>query len=191
MKSKKKTNKKAPKPAPKKTTCPTPSLSASEASVLLDVKTIGLEPIFGAAYLMMDKAFVSLTGDRAGKVGVVLRAKDPKALKPKALAAEFLSDLESQQVRWAISRNNQPIREHIAEQAVLIANGSIPPPAAPSAPEPAAEQLTDEQRSEIEKLISEVEAEIKTMNDKKVAQDPKGIKASWEEKQEQGNKAGL
>lgn len=191
MKSTKKTSKKAPKSAPKKSTAaPAASLSASEASFVLDVKSLGLEPIFGAAYLMMDKAFVSLTGDRAGKVGVVLRPKDPKALKPKALAAEFLSDLDSQKVRWAVAKNNLPIREHIAEQAVLIANGSIPPPsAASSAPEPAAEQLTDEQRSEIEKLISEVEAEIKTMNDKKVVPDPKGIKASWEEKQEQENKA--
>lgn len=191
MKSKKKTSIKAPKPAPKKSTAaPSASLSASEASVVLDVKSLGLEPIFGAAYLMMDKAFVSLTGDRAGKVGVVLRAKDPKAFNPKTLATEFLSDLESQKVRWAVAKNNLPIREHIAEQAVLMANGTIPPPsAAASAPEPAAEQLTDEQRSEIEKLISEVEAEIKTMNDKKVAADPKGIKASWEEKQEQENKA--
>lgn len=191
MKSKKKTSIKAPKSAPKKSAAaPSASLSASEASVVLDVKSLGLEPIFGAAYLMMDRAFVSLTGDRAGKVGVVLRAKDPKSIKPKALAAEFLSDLESQKVRWAVAKNNLPIREHIAEQAVLIANGTIPPPsAASSAPEPAAEQLTEEQRSEIEKLISEVEAEIKTMNDKKAVPDPKGIKASWEEKQEQENKA--
>ena len=182
MKSKKKTAKKAAAVPPK--------LSSTEAVLTLDVKTEGLEPIFGAAYLMMDKAFVSLTGDRAGKVVVQLRAKDPSAVKPKALAAEFLLDLASQKVRWAVSRNNQPIREFVAEQAVLIANGTVPAPSASqAAPEAAAEQLTDEQRSEIERLISEVEAEIKTMNDKKVAADPKGLKASWEAKQEQGNQA--
>lgn len=169
-----------------------PKLTAAHASLTLDVKTLGLEAVFGAAYLMMDKAFVSLSGDRAGKVVVSLRAKDPKAVKPKALAEEFLLDLESQKVRWAVAKNNLPIREHIAEQAVLIANGTIPAPsAAAAAPEAAAEELTAEQRAEIEKLISEVESEIKSMNDKKVAADPKGIKASWEEKQEQGNKAGL
>lgn len=181
MKSKKKIVKKTVKPLPKS--------SATEASLTLDVKTEGLEPIFGAAYLMMDKAYVSLSGDRAGKIGVVLRAKNPKAVKPKALAAEFLSDLATQKVRWAVSRNNLPIREFIAEQAVLIANGTVPPPSAPAAAEPAAEELTADQRAEIEKLISEVEAEIKTMNDKKSIPDPKGIKASWEEKQEQENKA--
>lgn len=178
MKSKKKTAKIVPK------------LSSSEAVLSLDVKTEGLEPVFGAAYLMMDKAFVLLSGDRAGKIAVALRPKDPKAFKPKALADEFLSDLASQKVRWAISRNNQPVREFIAEQAVLIANGTIPAPsAAEAAPEPAAEELTAEQRAEIEKLISEVESEIKTMNEKKSVPDPKGVKASWEEKQEQENKA--
>jgi len=190
MKSKKKSPKKAAKAAPKKSAAVSPKLTSAEAALTLSVKDQGLEPILGSAYLMMDKAFVSLSGDRAKAITVVLRAKDPKAFSPKALAAEFLSDLEAQKVRWAVAKNNLPIREFIAEQAVLIANGTIPmPSAAPAAPEPAAEQLTDDQRAEIEKLISEVEAEIKTMNDKKIAADPKGVKASWEEKQEQGNKA--
>jgi len=180
MKSKKKTAKKAPKSAPY-------TLSSLEASVVLDIKKEGLESIFGAAYLMMDRAYVSLKGDRAKAVTVVLRPKNPKTTKLKALAEEFLSDFESQKVRWAVAKNNLPIREFIAEQAVLIANGTIPPPAPAAAPEPAAEELTDDQRAEIEKLIAEVESEIKTMNDKKVAMDPKGIKASWEETQE--NKA--
>lgn len=165
--------------------------STTEARFSLSVKSHGLEPILGAAYLMMDKAFVTLEGDRAKTIEVILRPKAPKAVKVKALSAEFLSDLEAQKVRWAVAKNNLPIREYIAEQAVLIANGTIPPPAeAAAAPEPAAEQLTDDQRAEIEKLISEVEAEIKTMNDKKIGADPKGVKASWEEQQEkQGNKA--
>ncbi|MDO8756433.1 MAG: hypothetical protein Q7J64_00320 [Elusimicrobiota bacterium] len=175
---------------PKLVAAVVPQLSSAEACLSLDVKAHGLEPVLGAAYLMMDRAFVSLAGDPAKKIVVALRAKDPKAIKPAALAAEFLSDLEAQKVRWAVAKNNLPIREFIAEQAVLIANGTIPPPSASAAPpEPPAEQLTDDQRAEIEKLISEVEAEIKTMNDKKVAADPKGIKASWEEKQEQGKTA--
>lgn len=164
-------------------------LSGSEVSFSLDVKQEGLESIFGSAYLMMDKAYVSLSGDRVKSVGVVLRPKLPKTTKLRALADEFLSDLASQKVRWAVAKNNLPIREFIAEQAVLMANGSIPMPAAPAAApaEPVAEQLTDDQRAEIEKLISEVEAEIKMMSSKPEAADPKGIKASWEEKQE--NKA--
>jgi len=190
MKSKKKTPSKGAKsPAPKKAAAAVAKLTSSEASLSLDIKSHGLEPVLGAAYLMMDKAYVSLSGDRAKTLVVTLRAKDPAAVKPKALAEEFLLDLASQKIRWAVAKNNLPIREFVAEQAVLIANGTVPPPSAAAAPEPAAEELTDDQRAEIEKLISEVEAEIKTMNDKKVATDPKNIKASWEEKQEQENKA--
>lgn len=162
------------------------TISAGRAELKLDVKTEGLEAIFGAAYLMMDRAYVSLSGDRAKTLQVTLRPKDA-ALAPKALAEGFLADLAAQKVRWAIAKNNQPIREHVAEQAVLLVNAPPPPPEA--APEPAADQLTDDQRAEIERLIAEVETEIKTMNEKKTAADPKNIKASWEEKQEQGNKA--
>ena len=168
-------------------------VSSSQVAISLAVKPHGLEAVLGAAYLMMDKAYVSLEGDRSKTIAVILRAKDPKSVKLRALADEFLSDLESQKVRWTVAKNNLPIREYIAEQAVLIANGTIKPEAAPAAaPESAAEQLTDDQRAEIEKLISEVEAEIKTMQQdktKSVIADPKGIKPSWEEKQEQGNKA--
>lgn len=189
MKSKTKIKKKAPKSAPlnkpAKPAAVSFKVSDSEVSATFDVKKDGLESILGAAYLMMDKSYVSLSGDRAKNVVVVLRPKDPKMLKLRALAEEFISDFESQKIRWAVAKNNLPIREHIAEQAVLIANGTIvPPPASGAPPEPASEQLTDDQRAEIERLISEVESEIKTMNDKKVALDPKGIKASWEEKQE-------
>ncbi len=187
MKSTKKPSKKGRKIAVLKKPAKVPApyrLSESEVTFALDVKKETLEAVFGAAYLLMDRAFVSLSGDRVKKIDVVLRPKDPKTLTLRALASEFLSDLESQKVRWAVARNNLPIREFIAEQAVLIANGTLPPPA--QAPEPAADQLTDDQRKEIEKLISEVEAEIKTMNEKKTNPDPKNIKASWEEKQEQG-----
>lgn len=164
------------------------TISAGRAELELSVKSEGLEPIFGAAYLMMDRAYVSLSGDRAKSVRVSLEPKDAKVKTPRALAEEFLSDLAGQKVRWAIAKNNQPIREHIAEQAVVLVNNP-PAPAPQAAPEPAAEQLTDDQRAEIERLIAEVEAEIKTMNDKKTNADPKNIKASWEEKQEQGNKS--
>ena len=91
-------------------------------------------------------------------------------------------------MRWAVARNNQPIREYIAEQAVLLATGQIKPAApAAAAPEPAVDELTDDQRLEIEKLIAEVEAEIKTMNADKAkpsVSDPKNVSASWEAAQE-------
>jgi hypothetical protein len=169
------------------------SIDAKTSSVSseLSVAAEGLEPILGACYLLTDRAFAYLEGDRARKIRVTLRPKSvtagPKELK--GLGDEFVAELQTQKVRWAISRNNLPIREFIAEQAVLLANGKLPePPAAAGAPA-ATEELSDEQRQEIEKLIAEVEQEIKALNDKKAPSDPKNIAASWEEKQQTAAKA--
>jgi His-Xaa-Ser system protein HxsD len=142
----------------------------------------GLEPLLGAAYLMMDRAYVRLSGDRKKALTVEFFPKDP-AVSAASLEKEFRAELEGQKLRWQLARHNQPIREYIAEQAVLLATGRAAPP---PPQEGAADQLTDEQRSEIEKLIAEVEDEIKTMNQKKAVADPKNIKASWEERRESG-----
>lgn len=176
MKTAKSAPKKSPKKAPKSF-----KISASEVTFNLKISAEGLEPIFGAAYLLTDRAFVSLEGDRAKSIKVQLRLKRTTPGALKKLAETFINELETQKVRWAIAKNNLPIREYVAEQAVLLANGKLPPT---DAAQPASEELNDEQRREIEKLIAEVEDEIKTMNQKKINSDPKNIKASWEEKQE-------
>ena len=147
----------------------------------MNVKKSGLEPILGAAYLLTDRAYVRLEGDRTKRIKASLSLKEPSSPgELKKLAAAFQSELEAQIVRWAIAKNNLPIREYIAEQAVLLANGR----ALPAPQETAGDQLTQVQRDEIEKLIAEVEQEIKMINEKKSASDPKKISASWEEKQE-------
>ncbi len=147
----------------------------------LSVSSEGLEPILGAAYLLTDRAFISLEGDREKKLRVVLSPKTGSDIKIlKALGETFQLELQTQKVRWDIAKLNQPIREFVTEQAVLLANGRLPAPAADAPP---ADQLSDEQRKEIERLIAEVEDEIKTLNDKKAPKDPKNIAATWEEKQ--------
>ena len=165
-----------------------PKISAGQAVFSLSVKNYGLEPILGAAYMMMDRMFVALAGDSKKTIQVSLRAKPDVKTPMAVLAKDFAAELRTQELRWALAKNNLPVREFIAEQAVLLANGRITPPAA-APEEPAAEELSVEQKSEIEKLIAEVEAEIKTMNEAKTkpaaaVADPKGIAASWEEKQE-------
>ena len=160
--------------------------SESSVSFLCDARAHGPEPILGAAYLFTDRAFVRLDGDRAKTISVELRSKAPAGKADLvALAEAFSRERETQVTRWAISKNNQPIREYLIEQAVLLANDRLPAPeSSAAAPIPADEQLTESQRAEIERLIAEVEGEIKAMNDKKTVADPKGIKASWEEKHE-------
>ena len=167
---------------------PAYELVESESSVLFecDAREHGPEPILGAAYLFTDRAYVRLGGDRAKTISVELRSKAPAGKADLvALAEAFSRERETQVTRWAISKNNQPIREYLIEQAVLLANDRLPAPESSAAsPAPADEQLTQSQRAEIERLIAEVEGEIKAMNDKKTVADPKGIKASWEEKHE-------
>lgn len=164
------------------------TISGASVRFRLSVKQEGLEPILGAAYLMMDRAYVALDGDRKRSLIVALRPKRQAGSEGlQRLAAAFETELASQKIRWAIAKNNQPIREYLAEQAVLLAQGRVAPPAAPpAAASPAAEQLSDDQCKEIEKLIAEVEEEIKAMNQKKAspAADPKNIKATWEERQQ-------
>lgn len=144
----------------------------------LDVKKRGLEPILGAAYLMMDRAYVALEGDKTKSLTVALTPK-PGA-KPADVRAAFEAELEAQALRWAVARNNRSVREYVAENAVALAQQKPADGPSPAAPD----QLTDAQRSEIERLIAEVESEIKDMNAKKVAADPKGVAPSWEAQQE-------
>lgn len=164
--------KKAParRPAAKK---PAPGLRFT-----LDVKKLGLEPALGAAYLMMDRAWVRLEGDKAKSLVVTLEPKP--GWSAAAVSADFSAELESQKLRWAVARNNRSVREYVAENAVTLAQQKPAAAAAEAAPE----QLTDAQRSEIERLIAEVEAEIKDMNAKKAVPDPKGVAPSWEAQQE-------
>lgn len=145
-------------------------------SAELSVAAEGIEPILGAAYLMTDRAHVFLAGDRKRTARVLLRPKDaPSAKALRGLAAAFEAELDTQRLRWAIAKNNLPIQEYVAEQAVLLANGR----AAPAA-EAAGDELTPEQRQEIDKLIAEVEEEIKQINDRKAPAAAKKTALPWE-----------
>lgn len=157
-----------------------PKITANNAFFSIPLSSRPFEAVQGAAYLMTDKAYVVLGGDRKKALTVELAPKPASGITVKELADRFSAELESQVLRWAVAKHNQPIREHVIEQAVLQANGRLEPqPAAP-----AADALSDEQRQEIDRLIAEVEDEIKAINQKKAVPDPKNIKASWEEKQQ-------
>jgi His-Xaa-Ser system protein HxsD len=147
------------------------------------------EEILGAAYLMMDRAFVLVEGDKKTSVRVSLRpksARDKNALQ--ALKTAFEAELSSQKIRWAVSRNNRDLREYVAENALAL-NEEFASRKAPAA-EPPAENLTADQRAEIERLIAEVETEISQMNAKNELPDPKAVAQSWEAAQEQDKKPG-
>lgn len=152
-------------------------------STTLSVKEHGLEAILGAAYLMTDRAWVRLDGDRAKSLTVTLTPKPKTDLK--TLKAALEAELAVQKVRWAIAKANAPVLEHVARQAVLFANGMAPAAPAPSSGPPGAtgggDALTAAQQAEIDRLIAEVEVEIKELKSKPAGADPDNVKATWEE----------
>jgi His-Xaa-Ser system protein HxsD len=148
-------------------------------TVAVDSRRDGPEPVLGAAYLMMDRAYALIEGGKSGSLRVTLRPKGSRrAADLSALRRAFADELGAQRLRWAVARNNRPVREYVAENALALAAEFSARAAA--AAEPAADQLTADQRSEIERLIAEVETEIAEMNVKKELPDPKGAALSWE-----------
>lgn len=178
----KKISRRAPARPRKAAAKPARRPASAEVVVSLDLRREGLEPVLGAAYMMMDRAYASLDGDKVKTLRVTLRPKSGGAAALKALKADFAAELAAQKLRWAVARNNASVREYVAENAIALAEEFAARAAAPA--EPAAEQLTSEQRSEIERLIAEVETEISEMNKKKELPDPKGKALSWEAAQE-------
>lgn len=169
--------------APKVKSAKKPSAAAGELVFELDARSDGPEPILGAAYLLMDRAYALVSGDKAKALTVTLRPKGARGkAELAALKRAFEDELTAQRLRWAVARNNRPVREYVAENALALAQEFAARAAAPAAP--AAEQLTSEQRSEIERLIAEVEAEITQMNVKKEHPDAKGAALSWEAAQQ-------
>lgn len=171
--------KRAPKPSRAKTA----KKAAGEIAFELDARRDGPEPILGAAYLLMDRAYAFVSGDKAKTLTVTLRPKGARgAAELAALKKAFENELAAQRLRWAVARNNKPVREYVAENALALAQEFAARAAAPA--EPAAEQLTSEQRSEIERLIAEVETEIAEMNAKKGPAGGKDAALSWEAAQQ-------
>jgi His-Xaa-Ser system protein HxsD len=179
------------KPTPKRVLKkPSPRRRAAASAggeLVIRVKSPGrdLEALYGAAYLMIDRAFVRLSpdGPRGLKV-CLLPKKDRGPAALSALRAAFDAEFKAQKLRWAIARNNREIREYVAENALTLAAEFAARPAA--APAPAADVLTDDQRSEIERLIAEVETEIKTMNDRREHAEAKDASLSWEAARAEG-----
>lgn len=177
----KKTSKaKAKAPAAKTAAAVSTDLANGGIIADCDLKADGLEVIRSAAYVLTDRAYALLSSGPGGAVRVTLQLKQPAdgpALE--ALAQTFRDELATQRIRHQISKNNVSIREYIVEQAIQLAQRPAETPQAPQAP--AEPELTEDQRKEIERLIAEVEEEIRAMAPARAASDPLKISATWEE----------
>ena len=121
---------------------PAAPVSPGEITFELDARPDGPEPILGAAYLLMDRAYAFVSGDKKKTLSVTLRPKGARgAAELAALKRAFEEELAAQRLRWAVARNNRPVREYVAENALALAQEFAARPA-PAPGEPAAEQLT-------------------------------------------------
>lgn len=88
------------------------------------------DAVAAAAHLFAGRAEVWL-----GDGEVTLRVAEPAALD--ALAAEFLEEVNTQELRRRIAAANRPLREYIITAALLAAAGQrAGPPSTPAAPPP-------------------------------------------------------
>lgn len=128
------------------------------------VRVARAEPLafLGAAYLLTDRAFVSV--DRRGAVWEArLR---PKAASGAGLKEAFRAAYDGQKVRWAVERANLPVRAEVLRRALALDEAA----GVPRGPGTAA-ALSPEDRARMDAALSEGPVE-----------DPRGIKRYWEDR---------
>jgi len=83
-----------------------------------------LDAVFGAAYVMIDRAYVFLDKDEDGNVLIYIHAKpDEPGLDMEALAGEFANEALGQVLRGRIMKEHKNRLELIVSQAVAGAVG--------------------------------------------------------------------
>jgi len=81
-----------------------------------------LEAIYGASYILLDRAYLFLDGNPKSQVMVTLKGKERLNKKQlKDLAGEFYNELLNCTLRDKISKNNQKIREYVVARALFSA----------------------------------------------------------------------
>ena len=139
-------------------------------SVKVNLKKYSLEAVRYAAYAVSDEAFVMVRGVRGGNAAVDLT---PRGGRPgRGLKARFLSELDDEKLREAVSGDNRELREFLVRKA--LSPETEPAAAADSG-------LTPEQEKELEDLIAQGEGEIKKEERSGRREDPLGITKTWEE----------
>jgi His-Xaa-Ser system protein HxsD len=98
------------------------------ATLALDRGLYPLDVIYGAAYVLIDRAYVLLDKAQDGRTLVRVRTKEPTdAAGLEALAGEMANELLSQALRRKIAQQNRPLLEAIVTQAIAGASGALLP----------------------------------------------------------------
>ena len=123
-----------------------------------------------AAFFLTGGAYVRLDAMKNG-VRVYISPKTAGAGTRKRLAFQFKEELELQKIRSEIESNNRSCANTSCDVSL---GESLPTQAEPEI------ALTEEQQKELDRLIAEVESEIK--NESSVSRgDPLGVTKTWEE----------
>lgn len=97
------------------------------ATLSLDKGVYPLEVIYGAAYVLIDRAYILLDKDESGRILVRIERKSDDEGALKALVGDFGNELLSQALRRRITKQNQAILEAIVTQAMAGATGALLP----------------------------------------------------------------
>lgn len=141
----------------------------------VDLKKYSLPVIRYSAYLFTRDFYVQL---KAAK-GFCFASFEPKnaSVSLSSLKKDFFNELEDEKFRSALFDSNRKLREYL----VMSALNYRPQESAPAVQE----GLTPEEEKELDRIIAEVESELK---DEKDREDPLEIKKTWEEKYGSKNK---
>jgi His-Xaa-Ser system protein HxsD len=94
----------------------------------LDKGLYPLDVVYGAAYVLTDRAYLLLDKDAKGRILVRIESKDEATeAELRALVGEFSNELLSQALRRKVTQQNKAILEAIVTQAIAGATGAMVP----------------------------------------------------------------
>lgn len=107
----------------------TVDLKNNQISFTLEKQIYPPEAVYSAAYVFVDRAFISLSGQAKSKMTVFLKGKQKMNQRALAeLAGEFKNELLNYLLRVEIAKHSQNIREYIVGTALVSGlPGSLAP----------------------------------------------------------------
>jgi len=97
---------------------------ARKVQRVVDPKMYSLDAIFGAAYVLLGRAWVHLDRDRKGQIVVTLKSKKAAARDElQRLSDDFENELVDQVVRLQLAKKHVKLREMIVGRAMFGATG--------------------------------------------------------------------
>lgn len=140
------------------------NIKVEEGSVIVNInpKLYGLETVYSAAYVFLDRAYIMLDGDPEKEIVVKLKAKKEEDLEK--LGSEFFNELINYADYQKRAEQTKKIREMLMERALITNDPSVIGDSA------------SEEDKEFDDLTEELE------DDEDYLEDPEGIAIPWEEK---------